>query len=191
MRVLQFLGRTYNFLKWPMRLTLSFVLGILFSWSVIDPWLDDGIPQGQYAPLIVISNAAFQINITETVYDKSAGTITTWIRGDQGILDSGKTIFTHMVVNCKNNTVGILEQKVYGPYLEPITQIKSSGTPAAPKGLSSIAAIVTLCDDPNEAPPVQKDPQAAPAPEEPKEDHQDHDPGIQHPKIPKGPSISI
>jgi hypothetical protein len=187
-----FLGRVYRFIKWPMRLSLSFILGILCAWTIIDPWLDNGVPLGAYAPLIVISNEAFQINTSQTKFDKANETVTTWIRSDTGILETGTTVFTHMVVNCKDNTVAVDEQKLYGPFLKYVDTFKYKGIPGPPRGMATIAAIVTLCDDPNEAPPVQtpkSDSEEAPA--QPQEDHQDHDPGIQDKRIPKGPSISV
>ncbi len=143
-------------------LLLSFIVGFAVStWALNDGSAD--IPYGVYGPFLMMRGLSYQINITLTVIDKEKQTVTTWIRedrestfrGETGI--SGQTIYTHLIVDCQNHTVGILEQRGFKEDMTYIGSATGKGIMGPPASLVSISSYVMICGVPKDAdPPIEQ-----------------------------------
>ena len=137
-------------------LLLSFLVGVGLS-LIISDQVDksDNIPYGVYGPFMMMRGLSYQINLTQLSADKDTRTLTTWIREDREITFlgetgvKGQTIFTHLTINCKNDTVAILEQRGFDENMSHTGTVMGKGTMDSPISLVSISAIAMICGIPD------------------------------------------
>lgn len=103
---------------------LGFVIGVFLT---VQTWVysegNQQVPHGIWSPVLMLRGISYQVNISTAEF-KNEDSATFWIREDRAMLFesetslTGKTIISHVTVDCKNQTLELLEQRAFGDTMQ-------------------------------------------------------------------------